>query len=91
MRLEAPNIGGKLAREVKSTDMSIPQAVINLDKGARVMSTWNGWKKAGVINGGQGAVKDIIFGEGQGSHDMPLAILVRFKTASKGEIYRDPS
>ena len=29
VRLEASNIGGKLAREVKAADMSNPQAVIN--------------------------------------------------------------
>ena len=54
MRLEAPNIGAKLAREVKVTDMDNLQDVIYLAKGARVMCTWIGWKKAGVVNGAQG-------------------------------------
>ena len=67
------------------------QAVIYLAKGARVMCTWNGWKKAGVVNGAQGAVCDIIYGDGQSPPNMPIAILVRFKTVSEGEIYRGPS
>ena len=58
MRLEASHIGGKLAREVKVTDMANLQAVIYLAKGARVMCTWNGWKKAGLVNGAQGIVCD---------------------------------
>ena len=38
--------------------------------------------KAGVVNGAQGTVYDIIYGEGQGPPNMPIAILVRFKTVS---------
>ena len=65
MRLEASNIGGELAREVKAADMENLQAVLYLAKGARVMCTLYGWKKAGVVNGAQGAVYGIIHGEGQ--------------------------
>ena len=43
VRLEASHTGGKLAREVKTAHMTNLQAVPYLDKGARVMSTWNGW------------------------------------------------
>ena len=64
------------------------QAVLYLAKEARVMCTWNGWKKAGVVNGAQGTAYDIIYGEGQGPPTMPIAILVRVKTASEGGIYR---
>ena len=73
--------------------MSNLQAVIYLAKGARVMCTWNGWKKAGVVNGAQGTVYDIIYGEGQGPgpNTTPVAILVRFKTVAKGGNYRGPS
>ena len=71
--------------------MNNPQAMIYLAKRIRVMCTWNGWKKAEVINGAQGTVYDIIYGEGQGPPNMPIAFLVRFKTASGGEIYRGPS
>ena len=67
------------------------QAAIHLVKGARVMCSWNGWKKAGVVNGAQGIVYDTIYGDGQGPPNMPIAILVRFKTDSKGEIYRGHS
>ena len=87
MRLKASNTGGKLAREVKATDVDNLQAAIYLAKGARVMSTWNGWKKAGVVNGAQGTVYDIIYGEGQGPPNFPSAILVRFKTVSESEIF----
>ena len=55
------------------------------------MCTWNGWKKAGVVNGAQGTACDIIYGEGQRPPNIPFAILMRFKTASKGIIYRGPS
>ena len=37
LRLDTSDIGGKLAREVKATDMENLQAVIYLTKGARVM------------------------------------------------------
>ena len=67
------------------------QAVIYLVKGARVMCTSDGWKKTGVVNGAQGTVCDIIYGEGQGPPNTPIAILMRFKTVSGGEIYRGPS
>ena len=67
------------------------QAVICLVKGARVMCTLNGWKKAGVANGAQGAVYDITYGGVQGPTNMPIAIDVQFKTASKGGIYRGHS
>ena len=39
VRLEASNIGGKLAREVKAAHMTNLQAVPYLAKGARVMRT----------------------------------------------------
>ena len=39
-------------------------------------------EKAGVVNGAQGTACDIIYGEGQGPPNMPIAILVQFKTAS---------
>ena len=39
--------------------------------------------KAGVFNGAQGSVYDIIYGEGQGPPNMPVATLVRFRTASE--------
>ena len=91
VRLEASNIGGKLAREVKTTDMSNLQAVLYLVKGARVMCTLNGWKKAGVFKGAQGTVYDTIYGDGQGPPNMPIAILVRFTTVSEGGIYRGHS
>ena len=39
--------------------------------------------KAGVVNGAQGTVCDIIYGEGQGPPNMPIAILVRIKTVSE--------
>ena len=42
LRLEAFHIEGKLAREVETAHMNNPQAVLNLAKGARVMSPWNG-------------------------------------------------
>ena len=71
--------------------MRNPQAVIYLVKGARVMVALNGWKKAGVVNGAQGTVCDIIYGDGQGPPNMPVAILVRFKTVSEGGIYRGHS
>ena len=74
MRLEAPNTGGKLAREVKANDMGSLQFVIYLSKEARVMCTWNGWKKAGVINGAQGTLYDIIYGEGQCPPNTPIAL-----------------
>ena len=38
--------------------------------------------KAEVVNGAQETVNDIIYGEGQGPPNMPIAILVRFKTVS---------
>ena len=47
--------------------------------------------KEGAVNGSQGTVYDIIYGEDQGPPSMPIGILVRFKTASGGEIYRGPS
>ena len=65
--------------------------MVYLAKEARVMCNWNGWKKAGVVNGEQGTVCGIIYGEGQCPPNMPIAILVRFKTASEGGIYRGPS
>ena len=91
MRLEASNIGGKLAREVKATDMNGLYAVIYLVKGARVIYTLNGLKKAGLVNGAQGTVCDIIYGDGQCPPNMPIAVLVRFKKVSEGGIYRGPS
>ena len=75
-RLEASHIGGKLTREVRAADMNSPQAVLYLAKRARVMCTWNGWKKAGVIYAAQGTACDIIFGEGQGPPTMRIAIPV---------------
>ena len=71
--------------------MSNPQAVLYLAKEARVMCTWNGWKKAGVVNGAQGAVCDTTYGKDQGPPTTPIEILVRFKTVSEGGIYRGPS
>ena len=71
MRLEPTKIGGKLARKVKAADMNNIQAVIYLAKGARVVCTWSGWKKAGEVNGAQGTVCDIIKGEGQGLPTWP--------------------
>ena len=41
------------------------------------MCTWNGWEKAGVANGAQGTVCDIIHGEGQGPPTSPIFVLVR--------------
>ena len=66
LRLETCNIGGKLARGVQATDMRNLQVVIYLVKGARVIYTLNGLKKAGVVNGAQGTVCDTIYGNGQG-------------------------
>ena len=71
--------------------MSTLKAAIYLVKGAHVMCALNGWKKAGVINGAQGTVYDIIYGDGEGPHNMPTAIIVRFKTVSGGGIYRGHS
>ena len=67
------------------------QAVIYFAKGARVMCTMYGWKKAGAVNGAQGTVYDTIYKDGQGPHNMPIAILVRFETGSEGGIYRGHS
>ena len=39
--------------------------------------------KEGVVNGAQGTVYDIIYREGQGPPNMPISILVRFKTVSE--------
>ena len=47
--------------------------------------------KEGAVNGSQGTVYDIIYGEDQGPPSMPIGILVRFKTVSGGEIYSGPS
>ena len=71
--------------------MKKTQAVIYLAKRARDILTWNGWKKVGVVNGAQGTVYDIIYGEDQGPPTTPIAIPVRFKTVSEGGIYRGPS
>ena len=91
MRLEASHIGVKLAPEIKAANTNNLQAAIYLAKGARGMCTLNGWKKAGVVNGAQGTVYDIIHGEGQGPPHMSVEILVRFKTVREGGIYRDHS
>ena len=91
MRLEATNFGGKRAREVKATDINSFQAVIYLAKEARVMRNLNGWEKAGVGNGAQRTVYDIIYEEGQGPPNMPIAVLVQFGTVNKGEICRGHS
>ena len=91
LRFQSPNTGGELPRNVKATDMDNLQAVIYLVKGARVMCTLNGCKKSGVVNGAQGTVYDIFYGDGQGLPNMPTAILVRLKTVSEGGIYRGHS
>ena len=85
LRLEASDIGSELSRNYKATDMNFntPQAVIYLAKGARVMSTWNGWKKAGVVNGAQETVYDRNHREGQGTPNTHIAILVRFRKVSE--------
>ena len=63
------------------------QALIYLTKGARAMCTLNGWKKAGLLNGGgQGAAFDITYVEDQGPSRILVAILVRFKSVSEGGI-----
>ena len=41
-----------------------------------------------MVNGAQGTVHDIIYGDGLGPPNTPIAILVRFKTVSEGGIYR---
>ena len=55
------------------------------------MCTWEGWKKAEVVNGAQGAVCDIIYREDQGPTTTPIAILVRFKAVTEGGNYRGSS
>ena len=60
--------------------MSNLAPVLYLAKGARVMCTWNGWKVAGLVNGAQGIVHEILYAEGQGPPSMPIAVLEQFRT-----------
>ena len=67
------------------------RATLYLAKGARVICTWNGWKVAGLVNGAQGIVHEILYAEGQGPPSMPIAVLEQFPTLAEGGIYRGPS
>ena len=91
VRIEAENTGTTYARVATASEVSNLAPVLYLAKGARVMCTWNGWKVAGLVNGAQGIVHEILYAEGQGPPSMPIAVLVQFPTLAEGGIYRGPS
>ena len=91
VRIEAENTGTTYARVATASEVSNLAPVLYLAKGARVMCTWNGWKVAGLVNGAQGIVHEILYAEGQGPPSMPIAVLQQFSTLAEGGIYRGPS
>jgi hypothetical protein len=86
-RIDAEHTGNSYARTVKASDCHGLEPHLYLSKGARVMSTSNGWKKAGLVNGAIGTVHEIIYDKGKGPPDMPVAILVSFPSS----VFRGPS
>jgi len=87
VRIDAEHKGNSYAAAAKSNDANGLEPHIYLAKGAKVMCSWNGWKKAGLVNGAVGTVFEIIYAAGVGPPSVPLAILVQFPT----KVYRGPS
>ena len=66
--------------------------IVELCVGARVLLTFNLWTEAGLVNGSNGIVREIIYRDGYGPHSkkengLPLAVVVEFDAYSGPPIF----
>ena len=66
------------AKKASADDMSRPEPVVFLAKGAHVMLTMNLWTDVGLCNGATGIVVDFIYATNQQPRDLPIAVIVKF-------------
>ena len=66
-------------------EMSGPEPIVFLARGAKVMLTMNLWASVGLCNGATGTVIDIIYEINHQPPDLPIAVVVKF------DDYRGPS
>ena len=82
IRIDAAHRGGAGAALVSSDAAAGLEPSLFLAKGAPVKCTWNGWQRAGIVNGARGFVHDVIYNLGEGPPSLPIAVLVRFPAES---------
>ena len=58
--------------------------------GAPVLNLWNTWKEAGLLNGAQGVVMDIIFPTIRDKNSQPETIIVKFENWIGPQFFNDP-
>lgn len=72
------------ARALSSEQMLGLESDLLLARGARVMLTSNEWTQVGLTNGATGTVRHIIFEEGGGPPNLPVAVILEMDTFYKG-------
>ena len=59
--------------------------------GAPIIYLWNTWKEAGLLNGAQGVVKDIIYPANRNKDSQPETIIVKFDVWNGPQFFTDPN
>ena len=72
------------AQAIKADDFMGLEASLYLARGARVMITQNVWVNKGLVNGATGTLKHLIFKEGDGPPNLPVAIIVEMDLGYNG-------
>ena len=88
-RLNAFETGIKDKAVTSSENFSGLKSTIHLTIGARIMITSNLWVEAGLINGAQGVVKDIVFHEDHEVNPSPHYILVEMDDYKGPRLFDD--
>ena len=66
------------SKKANADEMSGPEPVVFLAKGAHVMLTMNLWTDVGLCNGATGTVVDFIYAINQHPPDLPIAVIINF-------------
>ena len=88
-RLEAFESGNKGKAVTTSENFNGLKSTLHLTIGSRVMLTSNIWVEAGLINGAQGIVKDIVFHTEEDEEPFPNYVLVHLDDYKGPQFFED--
>ena len=88
-RLHAHETGNKGRATTSAENFSGLKSLIHITIGSRVMLTSNMWVEAGLINGAQGTVEDIVFNNQENEDSLPTYVLVNLDQFNGPNLFND--